>query len=360
MLLSGSTGSGSTLIEFRAGRMNKVGKMVHPDARKGLLYMSQSEDGLMHFCWKDRTSGKLEEDLIIFPGDCEYKRVQQCKTGRVYVLMFMWSPRRLFFWMQEPKTDRDEEYCRRINALLDDPPLVHQRGGGTDNIQLQHMLNDMSQTQLNQVFGNVGQMGGLNALLGQANPLTPATGVPPTASKNVSATAKPSAQGNCPKVEDNSLLNASSHVKGLLSYELSSGISNAGVVNQLISDPERVNKLIAHLPAPEGMDKDRKNAIRDTLRSPQFQQAMLQFSNALQSAQLGAVVKQFQLSSDAIDAAYTGNMEAFLRALQKQNLPESNTTGGNTEINAQPMAVTANAVLENSVDSSNKPKKEEQ
>lgn len=32
--------------------------MVCPDKRKGLLYVYQSEDSLMHFCWQDRTSGR--------------------------------------------------------------------------------------------------------------------------------------------------------------------------------------------------------------------------------------------------------------------------------------------------------------
>jgi hypothetical protein len=27
----------------------------------------------MHFTWKDRTTGTLEEDLIIFPDDCEFQ-----------------------------------------------------------------------------------------------------------------------------------------------------------------------------------------------------------------------------------------------------------------------------------------------
>ncbi len=50
------------LVEFRAGKMfMSHGNMVHPDTRKGLVYVYQSADGLMHFCWKDRTSGAVED-----------------------------------------------------------------------------------------------------------------------------------------------------------------------------------------------------------------------------------------------------------------------------------------------------------
>ena len=61
------------LVEFKAGRMNLKGKMVHPDKRKGLVYVYQSEDSLMHFCWKDRSNGIVEDvcyhslrDLFLF------------------------------------------------------------------------------------------------------------------------------------------------------------------------------------------------------------------------------------------------------------------------------------------------------
>ncbi|KAH3781168.1 hypothetical protein DPMN_158993 [Dreissena polymorpha] len=35
--------------------------MVHADKRKGLVYVHQSDDSLMHFCWKDRTTGSVED-----------------------------------------------------------------------------------------------------------------------------------------------------------------------------------------------------------------------------------------------------------------------------------------------------------
>uniref|UniRef100_A0A182VCI6 Proteasomal ubiquitin receptor ADRM1 homolog n=1 Tax=Anopheles merus TaxID=30066 RepID=A0A182VCI6_ANOME len=169
--LGGSSGGNRHLVEFRAGRMNMVNKMVHPDNRKGLVYVYQAEDGLIHFCWKDRTSGTVEDDLILFPDDCEFKKIDYVKNGRVYVLKFKSSSRRLFFWMQEPKTDRDDEWCRRINEVINNPPSGNSigsggRNGGNDNGDLQYMLNNMSQQQIMQLFGGVGQMGGLSSLLG--------------------------------------------------------------------------------------------------------------------------------------------------------------------------------------------------
>lgn len=98
--LGGSSGGNKHLVEFRAGRMTLKGRMVHPDKRKGLLYVYQGEDSLMHFCWKDRTTGEVEDDLLIFPDDCEFVRVSECTTGRVYVLKFKSFSKKYFFWMQ--------------------------------------------------------------------------------------------------------------------------------------------------------------------------------------------------------------------------------------------------------------------
>lgn len=125
-MVSGSRGSSSKyLVEFRAGKMTMKGNTVTPDKRKGQVYIQQTDDSLIHFCWKDRTTGNVDDvgnrhslyfnpsvlflkktviclikDLIIFPDDCEFKRVNQCTTGRVYVLKFKAGSKRLFFWMQ--------------------------------------------------------------------------------------------------------------------------------------------------------------------------------------------------------------------------------------------------------------------
>ncbi|XP_039968344.1 proteasomal ubiquitin receptor ADRM1 homolog [Bactrocera neohumeralis] len=336
----GNTSSSSNLVEFRAGRMNMIGKMVHPDARKGLVYLTQSEDGLMHFCWKDRTTGKVEDDLIVFPDDFEFKRVEQCKTGRVYVLKFKSSSRRMFFWMQEPKIEKDDELCRRVNELMNNPPS--QQRNNSDNGDLQYMLNNMSQQQLMQLFGGVGQMGGLTSLLGSmnrsenssrtparsgssntaSNLLTPESN---TAPKTPSAPkGKGSNRSSAGATTTNVNTNLSSTASRTLSVDLSTAIQGSEAINQIISDPERAKTLSVHLPESEDADENKKQQIKDTIASPQFQQALSLFSNALQSAQLGPVVSQFELTPEAVAAAYAGNLEDFVKALEK-SLPAGAT-----------------------------------
>jgi len=54
-------GGKKNLLEFKAGKMYIQGKMCYPDKRKGTVFVHQSDDSLMHFCWKDRTTGKVED-----------------------------------------------------------------------------------------------------------------------------------------------------------------------------------------------------------------------------------------------------------------------------------------------------------
>lgn len=61
-MVSGTRGNSSKyLVEFRAGKMTLKGNVVTPDKRKGTVYIQQSDDSLIHFCWKDRTSGNVDD-----------------------------------------------------------------------------------------------------------------------------------------------------------------------------------------------------------------------------------------------------------------------------------------------------------
>ncbi|OWR47739.1 proteasomal ubiquitin receptor ADRM1 isoform 1 [Danaus plexippus plexippus] len=382
--LGGSSGGNKHLVEFRAGRMTLKGRMVHPDKRKGLLYVYQGEDSLMHFCWKDRTTGEVEDDLLIFPDDCEFVRVNECTTGRVYVLKFKSFSKKYFFWMQEPKTDKDDEYCRRLNEALNNPPTSGGRGGsggGAQDGDLHNLLNNMSQQQLMQLFGGVGQIGGLSSLLGtmgnnsssgnatrpsgnssnsrggsapRSEPTTrtsarardertPVPIVAPTPATVPAPTATPpnTATGTQPRSGQIFLSDLQRYFSGLGNappegegavggtgasrVELGAALATPEVVSTA-SEPANSQRLAPHLPpAPPAAPQD---DVRTTLLSPQFAQAANQFSSALTSGQMGPVMTQFGLPADVTTAANTGDMQAFFKALESASSSESGKSEG--------------------------------
>lgn len=369
-------GQSKNLVEFKAGKMTMKGKMVHPDKRKGLIYVHQTDDTLMHFCWKDRQSGAVVDDLLIFPEDCEFKRVPQCTTGRVYVLKFKSSKRKLFFWIQEPKTDKDEENCRKVNEFLNSPPAPgSQRSDSSGRVEgdIQNLLSNMSQQQLMQLFGGqINQMGGLSTLLGtmggrsstrsgsdtkttttesgSRSTTTTSAAKPATTNAAVFTTstttaAKTSTTNVTTPVSADSTIQLRD-LQTLLSGLGASGAAAAGsttasqrpvdlspaitpeTLQAILNNPACVEQLQQHLPTigPGGSQEEQ---LRSTLASPQFQQAVSMFSAALQSGQLGPVVQQFDVSNEAIAATNQGNMEEFVRALQNASI--SGTGGSNNQ-----------------------------
>ncbi|XP_070507734.1 proteasomal ubiquitin receptor ADRM1 homolog [Chironomus tepperi] len=393
MFGSAAMNSSSNKLEFKAGRMTLIDsvqdgtkkKMVHADKRKGLVYIYSADDGLTHFCWKDRTTGNVEDDLIIFPDDCEFKKVDQCKDGRVFLLKFKSSNRKLFFWLQEPSSDKDDEHCRKVNELLNNPPQANNGGGSRqEGSDLQYMLNNMSQQQLMQLFGGVGQMGGLSSLLGSLNrpssgsrtttttsaSSTPSATRTTTASSGGAAVTQTPANTNqpatprAPRKGPNSgpteaatpatgsnteasrvlLSELQNYLAGISaggskqSVDLSTSL-NSDSINSILSDPELLKSLQEHLPNINETDDEKKpldsnsvkQQLKDTLASPQFQQALSMFSNALQSGQLGPVVSQFKLSDDAVLAANSGDLEQFVKALEKTSISDSKESDKNDE-----------------------------
>lgn len=380
---SSSRNQSKNLVEFKAGKMTMKGKMVHPDKRKGLLYIFQSEDSLMHFCWKDRTTNVVEDDLIIFPDDVEFKRVPQCTTGRVYILKFKSSNRKFFFWVQEAKTEKDEENCRKVNEVLNNPPtMISQRSGGaTPDSDLQNLLSNMSQQQLMQLFGGVGQIGGLSSLLGSMNqgggsskssainaastpmstpmittPKTPEVKTPSSPASTTRPLSTPQAPKKSTSGSSSSSLGAAStpttttQADPIMLSQLQSYLSNLGVqptteqtgsaaasqptqqqivdlssavnsetLQTVLNNPDFVKELQKHLPSVGG-DVPSQEQLKTTLQSPQFQQALSMFSQALHSGQLGPMVSHFEMGSDAVNAANSGNMEDFIKALQQATI----------------------------------------
>uniref|UniRef100_A0A8C0VHR4 ADRM1 26S proteasome ubiquitin receptor n=2 Tax=Passeriformes TaxID=9126 RepID=A0A8C0VHR4_CYACU len=342
-LVPGSRGSSSKyLVEFRAGKMSLKGSTVTPDKRKGLVYIQQTDDSLIHFCWKDRTSGNVEDDLIIFPDDCEFKRVPQCTTGRVYVLKFKAGSKRLFFWMQEPKTDKDEEHCRKVNEYLNNPPMPGALGG-----------NASGGHELSALGGGLGALTGpgLASLLGSGGPptsssssssrsqsaavtpssttsstrVTPAPSVPAAASVTSPSPVPSSGNGTSSATSPTQPIQLSDLQNILATMNVPSGaggqqvdlaaVLTPEIMAPILANAEVQERLMPYLPSGESLPQTAEE-IQNTLTSPQFQQALSMFSAALASGQLGPLMSQFGLPAEAVDAANKGDVEAFAKAMQ--------------------------------------------
>lgn len=367
-----STSGTRNLVEFKAGKMEMRDKMVHPIKKQGLVYLRQSmDDNLMHFCWKDRQSGVVEDDLILFPDDCEFKRVKECTTGRVFVLKMKSSNRKMFFWMQESRTDRDEEFCKKINEMLNNPPRAGSDMGSPPEVHhrdLQAIFGNMTQDQVAQLLSSNG--------FNLANLLNSATGRSPSSNSGASASSTASTTNSGPtsatSVSSNNNNSAApmsgNDFRALLSGALMEGnedeanalmaatldgqdesghsrqaqqplidlstAMNSESLAHLLTDQDFLRQIEPHLPPttqtgdnkPELSNEERKNQLRETISSSQFRSSLSQFCIALQSGQLGPLMSQFGLNQACVDAANLGNLEAFVRALDDQTRSTSSET----------------------------------
>ncbi|KAI4600196.1 hypothetical protein LQW54_011068 [Pestalotiopsis sp. IQ-011] len=110
----------SPIITFKAG-MCEVDPSTKPykvaaKPEKGYVYL-YSEDDLIHFCWRQRSSpiDEPELDLVMVPTDGHFVPHESHKqtnsaartNGRVFILKFMSSSQRHMFWMQSKPQGRN-------------------------------------------------------------------------------------------------------------------------------------------------------------------------------------------------------------------------------------------------------------
>ncbi|KAL3143764.1 hypothetical protein ABBQ32_003595 [Trebouxia sp. C0010 RCD-2024] len=118
--------SEDVLVQFRAGLMLKAdNKTLKADQRKGLVRLSQTDEGLLHLRWFERVGaaeakGDAQIDSIIFPGEATFSKVASAGlSSRIYTLAFASDgERNLVFWMQEPKIDGDTQLTEQVNHVL--------------------------------------------------------------------------------------------------------------------------------------------------------------------------------------------------------------------------------------------------
>ena len=102
-----------------------------------------------------------------------------------------------------------------------------------------------------------------------------------------------------------------------MNVDLSTAI-NSEALKTLLSNEAFMGKVKDSLPPSERSPSPPvSQEVASTIQSPQFQSALGIFSSALQSGQLGPLMRQFGLSNTCVLAADNGDMEAFVKALEE-------------------------------------------
>ncbi|EWC74136.1 hypothetical protein C923_05240 [Plasmodium falciparum UGT5.1] len=104
-------------LQINAGKCIYDGKMVKPDKRKGKLVLYKIYDNLYNFQWINRENNEIEDNLILTKS-ISLERVEQCKTGRVYLLRNKTRGEISFYWMQDYDDSKDEIFVKQFNSII--------------------------------------------------------------------------------------------------------------------------------------------------------------------------------------------------------------------------------------------------
>lgn len=279
--------AGNVHVEFKAGKCEWSGRMVTPDKRKGkIVLMTAEEDGMMRFQWHDREKSELAIDLIVI-NDAYLEKIDKCKDGRVYVLRFTSSDKKLLFWMQEPnsKADKDEELVKTFNEAV--------------------------------------------------GAKIPEKGATPAAAPATGAAAAPAPAGGLPGAANQPV---DPQLRAILQQWLAEqpaagprtppvplgAVLTTEVLQGLMTDEEAVKEMSALLPEGQQTSED----LRDALASPQLQQSLNSLSQAVHSDQLPVLFASLGLDTSAIATAAPGSdaLEVLCRAMEASAPPAPATT----------------------------------
>lgn len=263
--------NGTVHVEFRAGRMDWDGRMVTADKTKGKVVLMTSEDEqLMHFQWFDRTKPAQPVTDLIVINDAYLEKIEQCKTGRVYLLRFTSSNKKLFFWMQEPKDDKDGDLVTKFNETI-------------------------------------------GAKIPEKGAPKPAAGAAPPAA----AAAAANQQNMDPAIQ--------AIVQQFIAAQGGAGaartppvplqtVLTTEVLQSLASDEAAVAEMSSLLPPGHQGAED----VKETLSSPQLQQSLAALSQAIHSDQLPVLFASLGLDPSVIASAPPGSdaLELLIKAME--------------------------------------------
>eukprot|EP00752_Nemacystus_decipiens_P008109 g7249.t1 len=358
--------SGSApLLSFKAGKMkvsDKGGDKFHitPDLRKGTISLFKGpDDQLMHFSWKERPSGNVVDDVIILPEEAVYKKVDTGREGERVYLMEIAGNRRFFYWMQDKDADKDEENMKKVNELTNSPPpddAPASRSAGAAGTDMMGLLSSMGGGAGGAGLGGgggggtSGGSGGANEQLNIQNlqsilqnmgfsaqeqachlrpeiTVQPATSTPGWLLYRMDEELKHTGEGFLASGAGGGLTaadfqRAMMSISGMMPQQRKPPISLNDVVDAdkieemgVLEDPETQRLLLPLLPKGGQTVEE----LRETIRSPQLQQALQSLGQALHSDNFNNIMSSFELdpsNPESSEAMARGDpVEAFLRAM---------------------------------------------
>jgi len=239
--------------------------MVTADKRKGKVVLFTSEDdSLTHFQWHDREKNEVVIDLIVI-NDAYLEKIEKCTTGRVYILRFTSSDKKMFFWMQEPKEENDADLIKKFNEAVG--AEIPKKGAS-------------------------------------GNASAPAPGAQaPAAGSN----AANSANAGMHSAQVQQILQQfleSQAAQGARAAPVPLGaVLTTDALQGLLTDETACAEMMALLPDGHKSTED----LREVLGSPQLQQSMHSLSQAIHSDQLPTLFSSLGLNPSAISQAAPGS-----------------------------------------------------
>jgi hypothetical protein len=355
------------LFEFKAGKMNLAGPNAagkfscSADKRKGTISLVSTSDQLVHFRWSDRTSGNVEDDRIIFPGDATLTAV---KTGRdddrVYILKMNSGGPNFMYWMQDKSNEKDKENIDKLNDLMTNPSAVQAaiaaNAASAPNNGLPAGMAappGMGPEAWAQLMGLQAPPGAASASGGGAAnpPALPASAAAAAAAATSTTAAPSSSAADAPPpapvggLDFSNLLStlgnpsnappaAPAATTGLTAESLRMAMAGAAAARQeplelqdiyqadavlssgVLEDEEIRAELISQL--PEGQQS--QEHLETALRSPQLRDAMRSLSRALNPENYASVMANFGLDPGAGGELIARGeaVQAFLAAFTQQ------------------------------------------
>eukprot|EP00003_Mantamonas_plastica_P031357 TRINITY_DN811_c3_g1_i3.p1 TRINITY_DN811_c3_g1~~TRINITY_DN811_c3_g1_i3.p1 ORF type:complete len:344 (+),score=126.75 TRINITY_DN811_c3_g1_i3:79-1110(+) len=280
------------IVKFKAGRMHLSNGKVSADTQKGWIQLI-NEDGMLQFQWRTRPTNVLDLNVIVTPEMATFDRVEQAKdnakNNRVYVLNFTDSDRVEFFWMQEPKEEKDEENVKKVNEALENP-----MGAAASN-------SNSFQTPTNQsTTGAMGGMGGLGGMGGMGGMGSGAGGQQDLMNMLQGAGSQNGGNLFPPTFLQSALrggLGGGNNMSQFMPQPPRAHLSDilsAENLQKPLMEEEVIADLIEYL--PDGLQTPEE--FTNMLRSPVFNAAIHHLHSLVASRQLGFLLQNFDLDVD--------------------------------------------------------------